>query len=155
MPELKTDINSKDLLLLFLYFAEDNCIYGKTRVQKMVFLFEKEIWDDFKFDKFISKEQLPSFEPYDFGPFTTEIYSDLDFLESLGYIKINEVNPEENSTESASETETFLRETELDIPDSFIKEHKENEFCLEELGKQFVERKILAKLNINQKDILE
>jgi len=66
-------------ILLSLLSDKDKPIIGTTRIQKLVFLVEKEtnvkIEDDFEFKSYL------------FGPASNKVYDDLNFLENLGYIE--------------------------------------------------------------------
>ncbi len=66
-------------VLLSLLSDKDKPIIGTTRIQKLVFLVEKEtnvkIEDDFEFKSYL------------FGPASNKVYDDLNFLENLGYIE--------------------------------------------------------------------
>lgn len=73
-----------DVILLALYGASNNhAIVGNTRLQKLLFLIEKEAvvrpdQDDF------------SFVPYKFGPASKAIYDDLELLVNLGLLASSE-----------------------------------------------------------------
>lgn len=87
-------LNGKDLLLSFLYSPgiEDKVnepIVGRTKLTKMMFLFEKEINNKFFKDKEI---ELPNFEPYYFGPFSKDLFDDLSFFLSIEMIETEETN---------------------------------------------------------------
>jgi hypothetical protein len=80
-------LNRKDILLLLLYapgLSGDmgEAIKGRTRFTKLLFLL-KEVY---KIDKEV--EKYYSFEPYKIGPFTEELYNDLDVLETMGLVEI-------------------------------------------------------------------
>lgn len=62
-------------------------IVGRTRLQKMVFLMEQEL-DDAIMDSLQSPDY--NFIPYDYGPFSKELYDDLDALEEAGLIEVDE-----------------------------------------------------------------
>ncbi len=88
----KKELTSKDLLLALLYSPGVNPQYnepiiGRTRLTKMVYLFEKEIYTQFFKDVDIT---LPQFEPYDYGPFSKQLFEDLRFFISIGYIETEE-----------------------------------------------------------------
>jgi hypothetical protein len=53
----------------------------------MVYLFEKEIYKKFFQDIEIT---LPRFEPYHFGPFSKQLFEDLRFFISIGFIETEE-----------------------------------------------------------------
>ena len=135
--------STKDLLMHLLYAPGMNgevCepIKGKTRLQKLLFLFEKEIWKKFKLDKHISANALPEFEPYDYGPFSKQIYEDLEFLTSVGLVS--------GSGQQVEQDEAFLEE----INDA----NEEEVYKLTELGKTFVEEGEAGQLSSNQTSVL-
>lgn len=80
----------QDLLLLALYAPgregwPGEGVQGMTRLQKLLFLMQKEA----------GLENLPPtgtegyrFRPFDYGPFTPEIYEDIDVFEQLGIVKV-------------------------------------------------------------------
>ena len=79
----KKEMNGKDLLLAFLYSPgvspqNNEPIVGRTKLTKMMFLFEKQIYPRF-FEDTIQIE-LPVFEPYYFGPFSKQLFEDLSFF---------------------------------------------------------------------------
>lgn len=80
-------LNRKDIILFLLYASglsgkKGEPIKGTTRFTKLLFLL-KELYH---IDKEI--EHYYSFEAYKLGPFTEEVYDDLDVLESIGLIEI-------------------------------------------------------------------
>ena len=89
----KKEMNGKDLLLAFLYSpgvaaATNEPIVGRTKLTKMMFIFEKQIYSRFFEDTL--QIELPVFEPYYFGPFSKQLFEDLSFFESIGMIKSEE-----------------------------------------------------------------
>ncbi len=90
--ELK--LTGKKLLLLLIYTPDEkrevevqSPISGRTRLMKMIFLFEKEIWPDFKKDKTFSEIDELGFIPWNYGPFSKKIYNDLEFLINQEFIE--------------------------------------------------------------------
>jgi len=80
------DITRKDILLLLFYAPGINkqfgeSINGVTKLTKLLYLLKKI----YKIDKYIKKYY--SFEAHKLGPFTREIYDDLDFFENLGFLE--------------------------------------------------------------------
>ncbi len=93
--------NSKDLILLLLYakgFKGKQCepIIGKTRLMKMIFLFDKELKKKFNLAKTISDDAFPDFTAYDYGPYSEQVYIDLEFLVDLNFVKVKKVKDEED-----------------------------------------------------------
>ena len=82
-------VSSKDFLMLLLYAKghkkQFEPIRGRTRIMKMVFLFDKEVRKKFNLDKVIPNNVLPDFTPYDYGPFSSKVFDDLEFLVELGF----------------------------------------------------------------------
>lgn len=73
-------IDRQLLPLALLCASEGQEIRGRTRLQKMVFLIQKEFSDS---------DELPgeyNYIPYDYGPFAKKLYDDIDFLEERDVI---------------------------------------------------------------------
>lgn len=73
------------ILLLFLVPGSkaipSEPIAGVTRLQKLLYLLEREYGI-----RKLSRNYF-TFEPYKFGPYTSQLYDDLAFLENLGFVK--------------------------------------------------------------------
>lgn len=66
-------MNSRDNIPLALLAANDQeSIEGRTRLQKLIFLAQKEVEDS------TENKDLYDFIAYDYGPFAKEIYQDID-----------------------------------------------------------------------------
>jgi uncharacterized protein YwgA len=149
---------SKDLLMLMLYArgpAGEQCepIRGRTRVMKMVFLFEKEILRKFNFEKIIAADALPDFSPYDFGPFSAQIFTDLEFLHDLGMVSVQPVYGAEPAVEESIEYSYWQASNAMESGDAGP-EHEE-EFALTSLGRQFVEEGQAGTLTKSQWQVLD
>jgi hypothetical protein len=88
----KAQLTGKDLLLALLYCPNlvgelNEPITGRTRLTKMIYLFEKEIWEHFFKNVIV---ELPPFEPCHFGPFSKKLFDDLKFFLSIGFIESEE-----------------------------------------------------------------
>lgn len=151
MPPLR--LTAKDFLLLLLYSSSvgesfNEPISGKTRIMKMVFLFQKEIYQKFKFDI----ENLAEFEAWKFGPWSEEVYSDLEFFKSIGFI---ESETEKNSANdlTSEEVEEFEKwEENISLVDYAAEEYQQEVFKLTSLGKKYIEDNgLYASLSENQK----
>lgn len=145
-------LKSKDLILHLLMATgrePKEAIFGITRFQKMVFLFEKEIWPEFKFDKLIPEYELPKFEPYHYGPFSEGVVSDIEFLVNLGF-----VNAEDISYELLDEEERL----ELQLVGSLISDktiRTSTKFSISSKGIRFVESGRAGHLSSIQRGTLE
>jgi hypothetical protein len=79
-------IDRRELLVLLLHVRgskgmENEPIVGVTRLQKLLYLLKRE----YEIDK-VSSNYF-SFEPYKFGPYASQLYDDIAFLENLGFIE--------------------------------------------------------------------
>lgn len=155
--------NSKDLLMLFL-FAKGHqgnpCepMTGRTRLMKMVFLFEKEIRQLFNLSKVIPTSALPDFEAYNFGPFAKAVYADLEFLQSLGFIEVRRTD-DDTKSETESLEEDYWMETEGadDKPDTDYDEDilLPYRYSLTPTGEEFVREELLPNLVDEQLQALD
>jgi len=136
------EINRKDILLILLYVPgiRGQCgepIKGITRLTKLLFLLNQI----YKIDSYVGKYY--SFEAHNYGPFTREIYDDLDFFDDLGFVEKkgeDSIQREEYYIleEIFEDLLSFKEETELLHQDSY----KEIEFRLTARGRTFVEKMI-------------
>lgn len=153
-------LNSKHIILLLLYSPGVNIdpnesIIGRTRIIKMMFLFKEEIKSPFLKDDSIEDIDCPEFLAWKYGPFSKEIYNDLEFFINNGYIiserlksEVSDYGLEENINwigDSASEEEGGM-----DI--NIITEER---FQLSEKGMTFTDNKLFKPLSNNQKLILK
>lgn len=72
-------LNRRDWLLLFIGLPGGRYMTDQIRVMKGMFLFSMEGPR--------AARELYGFQPYDYGPFDTQIYHDLDTLEARGLIR--------------------------------------------------------------------
>ncbi len=78
------------LMLLYAPTTEDKinvAISGRTRLMKMGFLFKEEILSDFQKDKTFEAIALPEYFAWKYGPFSSELLNDLEFLVNQEYIQ--------------------------------------------------------------------
>jgi hypothetical protein len=133
--------SGKDLLMLLLHargHRGEQCepIRGRTRLMKMVFLFEKEVKQKLERGT-VSDEGLPKFDADNFGPFSPQVFSDLEFLVDTGFVAPSDIADAELSEEEAAEYR-YWQASDGEEGDAEPPEH-EQEFCLTPLGKKFVE----------------
>lgn len=108
--------NRKDLFLLLLYAPgrtkkEGESIRGRTRITKLMFLFSQEFWKKYGFNELVAKNKLPQFVQYRYGPFSQEIFDDIEFFKHVGFI-ISE-RSEESFPAELEEAVEFLRQISL------------------------------------------
>ena len=148
--------SSRDLIMLLLYakgHSGQTCepIRGRTRLMKMVFLFGKEVRRRFNLGKVIPEGALPEFTKYDYGPFSADVFADLEFLVELGFVQARTLGvpfPEE-----AQEYEYWqagaVPEDDVSGPEA------EEEFSLTPDGRGFVEDELWASLTEHQWAVLD
>ncbi len=90
---MSNNITTRNLLLLLVGLdSNPSGLGGITRLQKLLFLLEKE-------GDLIPTTGGYDFEPYKAGPYSPKLYDDLEFLENLGLLKAQ-------VTSATSEAET-------------------------------------------------
>ncbi len=131
----KLPINSKSLLLSIIGLPESDLsgeLGGITRLQKLVFLLEREYG--------IQASEDQEFVPYKAGPYSAKLYDDLEFLENLGYLKseiVGEMTHEEALEIDALNFEDFVSsnsDERIGSADAYL----ERSFQLTERGKSKV-----------------
>lgn len=145
----KQNLTGKDLLLAFLYSPGKNdevneSIIGRTRIMKMMFLFEKEVAKDF-FDKNYTPS-LFGFQGYLFGPYSKKIIDDLTFFQSIKMIK---------TSETAIPLSTISKAEDEHCNDEIDTEEYELEYYLSDLGEKYVRTKLWNNFSDSQKSILK
>lgn len=151
--------NKKDILLLLLYsdgvteqFNEP--IKGKTRLVKMLFIFYKEALTHFKTGTEINDENFYNFFPWFFGPFSQQIYDDVNFFYLRGFIDLKYIESD-NLNISFEEANYYSALTELPIEQDIERESFiEQEICLTDKGLKFTES-LYHSLSESQKSLLK
>ncbi|WPQ64581.1 DUF4065 domain-containing protein [Chitinophaga sancti] len=149
--------NRKDILLLLLYSPGSNTIInesiiGRTRLIKMLFLFKNEVWKKFKSNTQLTEENMYSFFPWNYGPFSSEVYDDVTFFSLRGFIEIN-FTSQEAIVESVEEW-NFYQEKYGQEDFEGVKEYQEEEFRLTDKGVDFT-KDLYGSLSSNQQEILK
>ena len=85
----KPKLNGADYLLLLLYLNNKQPIYGAIRLTKMMFLFEKEIAPILKKEG-LDSENLPNFIAYNFGPFSKDVYEQVELFKGIKFIQVTD-----------------------------------------------------------------
>jgi hypothetical protein len=75
------EISRRKQIMLAAFAADRAASFAPVQVQKMFFLFDRNIVGDIGGPQF-------AFEPYDYGPFDREVYSELGDLARTGLIRI-------------------------------------------------------------------
>ena len=151
-------LKSVDIIMLLLfspgYTVDYNeAISGRTKITKMLFLFEKELAKKFKLDKITGDENIFNFEAWNFGPMSKKIFKDIDFLKNIGFLESFD-STENLLIEEISEYEHY-REDE-DSSNDDIEEFKVEVFKLSSKGINFIkDKKKYDLLSDNQKKYLQ
>jgi len=151
----KKDLSSKDFLLALLYCPGTTTkynepVFGRTRLTKMVYLFEKEVYSQFASEINIA---LPEFEPYHFGPFSKKLFEDLRFFISIGFIETQETQVPISSAEkyeSNVDNDDCWECASFDEADNDV----ELKYYLSERGENYVKQKVWEVFTEIQKDSL-
>jgi len=149
--------NRRDILLLLLYSPgrteqANEPIAGRTRLMKMLFLFREEALKHFRGGVQIDSDNFYQFFPWDFGPFSREVYDDLTFFELRGFIE-REDSDEDALPESAAEWELWLAMSRADTGEDPVSEYDEQVFRLALKGEEFA-AELYATLTVEQKQLL-
>jgi hypothetical protein len=144
----------KDILLLLLYAPVGDearrGIVGRTRLQKLVFVFEKEYYDRFRFAQVVPEESLPQFEPWRFGPFSKQVMSDIQFFKTIGVVDA----AESESGPDLADVEEYSWWLEAGPSDDEPTEYEGEVFSLSRRGEEYVEAKLWPSLNDAQREAL-
>jgi len=155
----KKNFTGKHILLLLLYLPgitkeKNEPIKGRTRIMKMIFLFDKEIRNNFEKDSDVENIQLPDFLPWKYGPFSKDIYDDIEFFINNAFIIYKTLN-EEMSLAEIDEYENWMEDYSLeDKSELILNILNEERFSLSDKGVKFVEGEIYNRISANQEEIL-
>jgi uncharacterized protein len=76
-------LSREEIALIVLAYAEGKS-FTPVQIQKSLFLADEKVRDAF------SQNSRYDFQPYDYGPFDWQVYSDVEDLERIGLAKINQ-----------------------------------------------------------------
>ncbi|MFZ0890349.1 MAG: hypothetical protein WA005_18060 [Candidatus Binataceae bacterium] len=144
--------------MLLLYAKGKNArqcepIRGRTRLMKMVFLFKKELMPRFKLSQVIDKKALPDFTAYDYGPFSPDVFADLEFLVDLGFVSAKPVTGGQVLPEETLEYQYWQAGADSSSDSGFA--GTEDEFSLTDIGASFVKEGRAGKLTKEQQEALD
>ena len=154
---MSNKLSSSDYLLLLLDLDDRKPIVGAIRLMKMMFLFDKEI------SPIISKkgaklDVMPEFVAYDFGPFSKDIYEQIELFQNLKFIKTDSVSTND-STDELDDWETLYGEDifDVELKDGYRKlniDYKSIKYAIEDRGHRYVEKMIMPELSKEVLDLL-
>lgn len=143
-----------DYLLLLLYLNDKEPIKGAVRLTKMMFLFNEQIAPALKKEG-LDNEKLPNFIAYNYGPFSKDIYEQIELFSSIDFIQVQdlfeaeEMSNVDNIVEKEFIDECYEDEEETKSESNFW------EYRITELGSGFVEDELLPKITDKQKNLME
>lgn len=143
-----------DYLLLLLYLNNQEPIKGAVRLTKMMFLFNEQIADVLK-KKGLESDKLPDFIAYNYGPFSKDVYEQIDLFTGIGFVKMTDLNTKEEMSEIDDIVETEFIDECYQGDSEFKAENNFWEYRITDMGKGFVEKELLSALTDEQKSILE
>ncbi len=151
---MKKKLIGADFLLLLLYLNNKEPINGAVRLTKMMFLFNEQIAPALK-NKGLDSEKLPHFIAYNYGPFSKDVYDQIELFSGINFVKTINLNTQEQMIDVDDVVESeFIDECYLD--DNELKnDNKYLQYAITEYGSGFVESELLAEINEEQRYILE
>lgn len=137
--------NRKDVLLLLLYAQGPSGITaegitGRTRLMKLLYL----LGEEHEIARLLDIKNWYQFEPYDYGPFSEEVYEDIDFLANVGLINATPSGPQSHSEDW--EDDQVLKESIDDYQMVGVKPSElsaQETFTLTNRGLEFVTNRLL------------
>ena len=154
---MSNKLNAADYLLFLLDTDKRTPINGAIRLMKMMFLFNQEIMPVIS-KKGANVGELPQFFAYDFGPFSKDIYEQIEFFENLDFLKTSHVDAVAH-TDEFDDWETIYGEDVLDctLKDGYRRlniDYKSIKYEITERGDKYVQTKIAPELSEDIKELL-
>ena len=156
MKKMK-QLDRKAFMLLLLWSkgpsgAQKEPIDGRVRLAKLLFLLKEEKWGSAGLDKLA--QDFYAFEPYHFGPFDKNVFGDMDFLRSIGFVDTTPLRqlPSEEADEYFRALEEWAIGSDLlggdddeGVENIFVAEERyfEVRIKITDEGSRFVEQRIV------------
>ena len=104
-----------------------------------------------QFLKITALDNLPEFFAYNYGPFSKDIYEQLELFSNINFIRIKNLKAKEELVEVDDwQEQPFENETiESDKDDELNEDGKYYQYVLENLGASFVKEKIMPNVSDN------
>ena len=142
-------LNGADYLLLLLYLDNKSPILGAIRLEKMMFLFNNEIAPRLK-ETGLDSDKLPEFIAYNFGPFSKDVYEQVELFKGIGFLQVINLKAKEELIE-ADDWEEGPFSKELDYTGFQLNEEKRYyKYQMLDLGADYVSEKICPELTEEQ-----
>lgn len=155
----KMKISGKHILLMLIYSSgksskNNEPIDGRTRIIKMMFLFREEIKKDFLKDKNVELISFPEFFPWKYGPFSKDVYNDIEFFINNEFIASKILDTEMRGyeiEEYLNWIEDYAFEDEKELLNNIQNEER---YFLTAKGEEYINTKFIINITENQKDIV-
>ncbi len=143
-----------DYLLLLLYLNDKEPIKGAVRLTKMMFLFNEQIAQVLK-SKGLDSEKLPDFIAYNYGPFSKDVYEQIELFTGIGFVQTTDLYSQEEMSDLDDVVETeFIDECYKD-GNELKNDNNYWEYSIADRGVGFVENELLPGLTGEQLEVLQ
>lgn len=147
----RAGLTGADYLLLLLYI--DNCspIDSAIKLIKMMFLFDKEVKPILN-SKGVLIDHLPQFIPYNYGPFSKDVYEQIELFKSIAFVSVKDLKNTESMDEVDDWEETSFIDDMLERDQDFRRtsDGKYYRYSLLSKGIEYVEKEILPQVDDEQ-----
>ncbi len=146
-------LNGADFLLVLLYLDNKSPILGAIRLEKMMFLFNEEIAPRLK-EIGLDSDMLPEFISYNFGPFSKDVYEQIELFKGIGFLQVTDLKAKEELIE-ADDWEEMPYDKGVSNSGFQINDDKRYyKYQMLKLGEEYVKSKIIEDITDAQLDIL-
>lgn len=142
-----------DYLLLLLYINGKEPIKGSVRLTKMMFLYNEQIVPVLKRNG-LESEKLPEFIAYNYGPFSKDLYEQVDLFTGIGFMQVRDLNENEEMSGVDNIVEKEFVDECYEDDEETKSENSYREYCITDIGSGFVESELLGKLTSSQLGLL-
>lgn len=142
-----------DYLLLLLYLNDKKPIRGAVRLTKMMFLFNEQIAPALK-KKGLDNKNLPQFIAYNYGPFSKDVYEQIELFSGINFIKIRDLNEKEEMADVDNVVEKEFIDECYEDEEENKSESNFWEYSITDIGSGFVEKELLPKITDEQLSLL-
>lgn len=150
---MSSKMSGSDYLLLLLYINDKESIKGAVRLTKMMFLFNEQIAPALK-QKGLDSENLPDFIAYNYGPFSKDLYDQIDFFSRIDFICVRDLNEREEMSHVDNIVEKEFIDECYEDEDEIKSENSYREYRITDTGSGYVEQEILPQITEQQLELL-
>lgn len=145
-----------DYLLLLLYLNKCAPIKSAVRLTKMMFIFEKEIVPLLK-QQGLTIDKLPEFIPYNYGPFSKDVYEQVELFQSISFIRVQDLYRDSEDMDEVDDWEESAFIDELSENESAYSRKSDGKYLKYSLikrGQDYVISEIVPFFSAEQLDLL-